>query len=81
MALAFYLIMNVAVGGTNGWFPDNIGDKPWLDQSESKFSQLFNRRSYCWSFDNLAAMYDFAKAQGQWYSTWPTDVKERGMAV
>ncbi|KZV97547.1 concanavalin A-like lectin/glucanase [Exidia glandulosa HHB12029] len=23
----FYLILNVAVGGTNGWFPDNIGDK------------------------------------------------------
>ena len=43
MALAFYLIMNVAVGGTNGWFPDNIGDKPWLDQSESKFSRFLTR--------------------------------------
>jgi beta-glucanase (GH16 family) len=30
---SFYLIMNVAVGGTNGWFPDGVGDKPWLDQS------------------------------------------------
>ncbi|RPD53558.1 glycoside hydrolase family 16 protein [Lentinus tigrinus ALCF2SS1-7] len=29
----FYLIMNVAVGGTNGWFPDGAGDKPWLDHS------------------------------------------------
>ncbi|KAH9946764.1 concanavalin A-like lectin/glucanase domain-containing protein [Amylocystis lapponica] len=29
----FYLIMNVAVGGTNGWFPDGVGDKPWLDAS------------------------------------------------
>ncbi|KAI0327877.1 concanavalin A-like lectin/glucanase [Cubamyces sp. BRFM 1775] len=29
----FYLIMNVAVGGTNGWFPDGVGDKPWLDGS------------------------------------------------
>ncbi|KAJ6524269.1 glycoside hydrolase family 16 protein, partial [Mycena vulgaris] len=27
----FYLIMNVAVGGTNGWFPDGQGDKPWLN--------------------------------------------------
>ncbi|KAK9366093.1 concanavalin A-like lectin/glucanase domain-containing protein [Lipomyces kononenkoae] len=25
----FYLILSVAVGGTNGWFPDNIGNKPW----------------------------------------------------
>lgn len=29
----FYLIMNVAVGGTNGWFPEAQGDKPWLDAS------------------------------------------------
>ncbi|KAJ7505616.1 concanavalin A-like lectin/glucanase domain-containing protein [Mycena galericulata] len=27
----FYLIMNVAVGGTNGWFPDGQGNKPWLN--------------------------------------------------
>ncbi|KAF6763686.1 glucan 1,3-beta-glucosidase [Ephemerocybe angulata] len=27
----FYLILNVAVGGTNGWFPEAQGDKPWLD--------------------------------------------------
>lgn len=26
--------MNVAVGGTNGWFPDGP-EKPWLDQSAS----------------------------------------------
>ena len=31
----FYLIMNVAVGGTNGWFPDGVGNKPWLDGSSS----------------------------------------------
>ncbi|KAJ7791024.1 glycoside hydrolase family 16 protein [Mycena olivaceomarginata] len=29
----FYLIMNVAVGGTNGWFPDGQGDKPWLNHA------------------------------------------------
>ena len=28
---AFYLILDVAVGGTNGWFPDGAGDKPWLN--------------------------------------------------
>lgn len=26
----FYLILNVAVGGTNGWFPDS-DEKPWLN--------------------------------------------------
>lgn len=31
----FYLILNVAVGGTNGWFPDGVGGKPWVDSSTS----------------------------------------------
>ncbi|PCH34591.1 glycoside hydrolase family 16 protein [Wolfiporia cocos MD-104 SS10] len=31
----FYLIMDVAVGGTSGWFPDGVGNKPWLDASDS----------------------------------------------
>jgi hypothetical protein len=29
----FYLILNVAVGGTNGFFKDGVADKPWGDQS------------------------------------------------
>lgn len=29
----FYLILNVAVGGTNGFFPDGVGNKPWGDAS------------------------------------------------
>jgi beta-glucanase (GH16 family) len=29
----FYLILNLAVGGTNGWFQDGKSGKPWLDQS------------------------------------------------
>ncbi|KAJ7678775.1 concanavalin A-like lectin/glucanase domain-containing protein [Mycena rosella] len=29
---SFYLILNVAVGGSNGWFPDGP-EKPWLDGS------------------------------------------------
>ncbi|KAI5116894.1 hypothetical protein M0805_004162 [Coniferiporia weirii] len=59
---AFYLILDVAVGGTQGWFPDGFGDKPWLDGSG-------------------VAMYDFARAQETWYSTWPSDPKRRGMAI
>jgi hypothetical protein len=33
--LAFYLILDLAVGGTNGWFPDG-NEKPWLDGSTSE---------------------------------------------
>jgi beta-glucanase (GH16 family) len=29
----FYLILNVAVGGTNGWFEDGASGKPWVDNS------------------------------------------------
>ncbi|KAF8891406.1 ectomycorrhiza-upregulated GH16 glucan endo-1,3-beta-glucosidase precursor [Infundibulicybe gibba] len=31
----FFLILNVAVGSTNGWFPESQGNKPWLDRSSS----------------------------------------------
>jgi hypothetical protein len=29
----FYLILNVAVGGTNGFFPEGVGNKPWGNES------------------------------------------------
>ncbi|KAK7737295.1 hypothetical protein SLS53_006598 [Cytospora paraplurivora] len=29
----FYLVINLAVGGTNGWFKDGKSGKPWLDTS------------------------------------------------
>ncbi|KAF5667450.1 beta-1,3-glucan binding protein [Fusarium heterosporum] len=38
---SFYLILNVAVGGTNGWFPDAIGGKPWADSSETPMSDFW----------------------------------------
>lgn len=27
----FYLVVDLGVGGTSGWFPDGVGGKPWLD--------------------------------------------------
>ena len=33
----FYLILDVGVGGTNGWFPDGK-EKPWYDGAESRVS-------------------------------------------
>lgn len=37
----FYLILNLAVGGTNGWFPDSVGGKPWIDDSLSAMSDFW----------------------------------------
>ena len=44
----FYLIMNVAAGGTSGWFPDGVGDKPWLDQSSTAIRD-FTEKQATWS--------------------------------
>jgi len=41
---SFYLIMNVAVGGTNGWFPDTSGGKPWFDGSNTAMSDFWRAR-------------------------------------
>lgn len=41
----FYLIMNVAVGGTNGWFEDGKSGKPWVDASPSAKSDFWNARN------------------------------------
>ena len=39
IVLAFYLILDVAVGGTSGWFPDG-SEKPWLDGSASTYISM-----------------------------------------
>lgn len=40
----FYLILNVAVGGTNGWFQDGKNGKPWVDDSPTAKKDFWNAR-------------------------------------
>jgi hypothetical protein len=40
----FYLILNVAVGGTNGWFKDGASGKPWLDGSATAPKDFWDAR-------------------------------------
>jgi beta-glucanase (GH16 family) len=40
----FYLIINVAVGGQNGWFLDGADGKPWVDTSPTARSDFWNAR-------------------------------------
>lgn len=42
---SFYLILNVAVGGTNGYFEDGVGDKPWSDAG-SAASDFYQSKSH-----------------------------------
>ncbi|KAH7393274.1 concanavalin A-like lectin/glucanase domain-containing protein [Cadophora sp. MPI-SDFR-AT-0126] len=41
----FYLIINVAVGGSNGWFQDGKDGKPWVDASPTARTDFWNARN------------------------------------
>ena len=38
----YYLVMNVAAGGTNGYFPDGQCGKPWSDLSPTSVNEYWN---------------------------------------
>jgi beta-glucanase (GH16 family) len=40
----FYLILNVGVGGTNGWFQDGKQGKPWVDGSKTERKDFWDKR-------------------------------------
>lgn len=45
----FYLILNVAVGGTNGWFEDGKDLKPWVDGSPNAKKDFWDAREEWYS--------------------------------
>jgi len=62
----FYLIMNVAVGGVNGWFPDGQGNKPWFNGNADAM-RLFAEAQPEWyptwpeNLDDRAMAIDYVK--------------------
>lgn len=40
----FYLIINLAVGGQNGWFQDGKSQKPWIDGSPTAKKDFWNAK-------------------------------------
>lgn len=61
----FYLILNLAAGGTNGYFPDeatNSPPKPWSNQSPNAF-------------------LDFWNAKESWYNTWDQEGDESAFQI
>lgn len=40
----FFLILNLAVGGENGWFEDGVAGKPWRDGSENAKKDFWGGR-------------------------------------
>jgi hypothetical protein len=60
----FYLIVNVAIGGTNGYFPDNVGGKPWLNTSPHAVNEFWDDRDAwldTWNGDDAAMKIDSVK--------------------
>jgi hypothetical protein len=41
----FYLILNVAIGGTNGFFKDKVGNKPWGDGSKTAPKEFWDNKA------------------------------------
>ena len=60
----FYLILNVAVGGTNGYFPDGFGGKPWSDTSPTASTDFWGQKDNwysTWNGDAVAMQIDSIK--------------------
>jgi len=60
----YYLVFNVAVGGTNGYFPDGVGGKPWTDTSAHAANDFWNARGSwqpTWQGDSIALQVDWVR--------------------
>lgn len=54
----FYLIFDVAVGGVNGYFPDNVGGKTWSDTSSNAagdFNNAILTSTKTWDFEGTGS--------------------------
>jgi hypothetical protein len=40
----FHLIMNLAVGGTNAYFPDGVGGKPWSNGDSHSVNAFYTAK-------------------------------------
>ncbi|KAH3775029.1 beta-1,3-glucan-binding protein-like [Dreissena polymorpha] len=64
---AFYLILNVAIGGTNGFFPDDWtynSRKPWNNNSPTEPADFWNHKNDwlpSWQGDNVAMEVDYVE--------------------
>lgn len=56
----FYLILNVAVGSRNGWFPDGLGKKPWTDAGLAAADFYKSKPSLVYSCDGSMVLTKFA---------------------
>jgi len=64
----FYLILNVACGGTNTYFPDGVGGKPWNNKSPSAANDFWAAKDKwypTWKGDDAAMQVDYVRVYQQ----------------
>jgi beta-glucanase (GH16 family) len=69
----FYLILNVAVGGTNGWFEDGSRGKPWLnadDKAKKAFWDAQNQWYPTWKESGEMVVKSVKIWQEAGYKDW-----------
>ncbi|ESZ96039.1 glycoside hydrolase family 16 protein [Sclerotinia borealis F-4128] len=62
----FYLVLNVAVGGTNGWFADGKSGKPWIDASVRAKNDFWEARDQwypTWTANNNQGQMEVSKVE------------------
>lgn len=55
----YYLILNLAVGGTAGYFPDGMAAKPWSDNSQRASSEFFDNKGQWWPTWGAQSAFQF----------------------
>ncbi len=66
----FYLILNLACGGTNPYFPDGVGGKPWNNADPHAPNAFYNGKGQwlpTWKGEDAALQVDSIKV-------WSVDV-------
>jgi beta-glucanase (GH16 family) len=71
----FYLIFNVAVGGTNAYFPDGACGKPWSNNDPHAVNAFYNAKGQWYSTWNYPATHDSAM-QIDYVKVWQEDSAE-----
>lgn len=78
----FYLILCLAVGGTNGYFPDEVAanpPKPWSNTSPESFAEFWNGRNSwlpTWQ-DSTGKISDDAAMQVDYVKVWKMESVEQ----
>lgn len=60
----FHLILNLAVGGTNAYFPDGVGGKPWTNADSHSVNAFWNAKGAwynTWQGEDAALQIDWIK--------------------